>query len=50
MAHYKSYLRYNAYEALGGVFPANLVIMYYKGFAVTKAMFATIDKERANAI
>ena len=44
--HYKAYLRYNAYNALNGNFPANLVIMYYKGFAVTKAMFKIIDNER----
>jgi hypothetical protein len=48
MAHYKSYLRYTAYEALGGQFPNNLVIMYYKGFGVTKAMFNAIDNERSN--
>ena len=46
MAHYKSYLRYTAYEALGGQFPCNLVMFYYKGFGVTRAMFRAIDKER----
>jgi len=46
MAHYKSYLRYNAYEALRGNFPQNSVIFYYKGYGVTKADFDKIDVER----
>ena len=46
MAHAKAYLRYNAYEALKGVFPANLVMFYYKGYGVTKRMFKDIDRER----
>ena len=50
MAHYNSRYRYNAYDALGGQFPANLVIMYYKGLAITKATFKAIDKERTNAV
>jgi hypothetical protein len=50
MAHYKNYLRYEAYEKLNGNFPANLVIMYYKKLAITKAMFRAIDIERANAV
>ena len=46
MAHYKSYLRYNAYEALQGCFPMNSVIFYYKGYGVTKFDFDKIDVER----
>jgi len=45
MAHYKNYLRYAAYDNLGGKFPGNLVIFYYKGLGVTKAMFRAIDNE-----
>jgi hypothetical protein len=46
MAHYKSYLRYDAYKALFGNFPMNSVIFYYKGYGVTKADFEKIDIER----
>ena len=46
MSHYKSYLRYNAYDALSGKFPQNSVIFYYKGYGVTKADFRSIDIER----
>ena len=48
MAHHKSYLRYVAYEKLNGHFPTDKVIFYYKGYGVTKAMFAAIDEERIN--
>lgn len=46
--HYKSYLRYSAYEALSGHFPTDKVIFYFKGYGVTKATFAAIDEERMN--
>ena len=43
MAHYKSYLRYDAYDALGGHFPGALVFYTYNGFACSKKMFKDID-------
>lgn len=46
MAHYKSYLRYQAYDSLKGWFPRNMVIYTYKGFGFTKEVFEKIDKER----
>jgi len=49
MAHYKNYLRYAAYDDLGGKFPGNIVIFYYKGLGVTKAMFKAIDNERGKS-
>lgn len=49
MAHYKNYLRYAAYDDLGGKFPGNLVIFYYKGLGVTKAMFRAIDNEKGKS-
>ena len=45
MAHYKSYLRYNAYEAYGGTFPTNFVICVYKGFGFKKEVFDKIKEE-----
>ena len=45
MTHYKSYLRYNAYEAYGGTFPTNFVICVYKGFGFKKEVFDKIKEE-----
>jgi hypothetical protein len=49
MAHYKSYLRYNAYKAYNGLFPANFVICVYKGFGFNKKVFDEIKEEREAA-
>ena len=49
MAHYKSYLRYNAYEAYGGTFPTNFVICVYKGFGFKKEVFDQIKEEKEAA-
>jgi hypothetical protein len=46
MAHYKSYLRYNAYDAYNGKFPTNFIICVYKGFGFTKEVFDEIKEER----
>jgi hypothetical protein len=49
MAHYKSYLVYEAYRVLEGQFPANIVVYTYKGFGFTKKAFEKIGIERFNA-
>ena len=49
MAYYKARYKYEAYESLGGHFPANMVIYYYKGLGCTKKMFEGIEKSRLKA-
>ena len=53
MAHAKAYLRYSAYEAYDGAFPANFVICVYKGFGFNKEVFdkikGEIESKRAKA-
>ena len=49
MAHYKSYLVYEAFTALNGQFPLNIVVYTYKGFGFTRKVFERIETERFNA-
>lgn len=46
MAYAKARFRYDAYKKLGGWFPTNMVIYYYKGLGCTKVMFEIIDEEK----
>ena len=44
MRYHKEYLKYDAYDALGGHFPGDKVFYHYNGFACDKDMFKDIKE------